>query len=256
MLPEERHAIERAKWDDLARSETLGAEDILPANATFRDWARRDSDLGEVADDVADFLGALEGRTVLEYGCGRGIFATLLARSGARVSAFDISPASVEHTRARAELNGVEVDATVAPAEDLPYADASFERVFGTATLHHVDVERAGPELHRVLAPGGRAVFLEPMGINPLLKFARDRLPYARKTPRGTDRPLTQADIEAWGAPYSEYRVQQFQLISMVERAFGFDTQFPRLRALDRALLERVPALRRYARCAVLYMIK
>ena len=256
MRQEDRHAIERAKWDALADSEELGPDDVLPASGNFREWARRDSDLGEVADDVADFLGDLNGMSVLEYGCGRGIFATLLGKSGARVSAFDISPASVEHTRSRAALNGVEVEATVAAAEKLPYADNTFERVFGTATLHHVDVTQAGPELHRVLVPGGRAVFLEPMGINPLLKFARDHLPYARKTPRGTDRPLTDADIEAWGAPYSQYRVQQYQLLSMVERAFGFDHQFPRLRRIDRALLERFPALRRYARLVVLYMVK
>ena len=59
-------------------------------------------------------------------------------------------------------------------------------------------------ELARVLAPGGKATFSEPLGTNPLVVLARAHLPYPGKHERGADRPLTVNDIAAWRAPFAE----------------------------------------------------
>src|SRR5207302_1903430 len=82
----------------------------------------------------------------------------------------------VAEARRRARANGAAVKIVTADAERLPFADASFDRVWGNAVLHHLDLGRAAPELRRVLAPGGVAVFCEPWGENPLLTWARRRL--------------------------------------------------------------------------------
>jgi 2-polyprenyl-3-methyl-5-hydroxy-6-metoxy-1,4-benzoquinol methylase len=167
----------------VARRGGAGSSCRAPAAA----YERAYEDFGEYARDsgrlvgVADFVGDLRGKRVLEYGCGLGEATVLLARSGARVSAFDLSPSSVEVTRRRAETNGLEVDLAVAAGEDLPYADETFDVVVGVAILHHLDVERAGRELHRVLKPDGKAAFVEPMAMNPVLNFVRDHVPYAHK---------------------------------------------------------------------------
>ena len=63
----------------------------------------------------------------------------------------------------------------------LRFADASFDRIWGHAVLHHLDVSVAAQEVRRVLRPGGVAVFCEPWGENPLLRWARTRLPYPGK---------------------------------------------------------------------------
>ena len=107
-----------------------------------------------------------------------------------------------------------------------------------------------------MLKPGGRALFVEPMGMNPLLDFARDHLPYRSKTPRGADVPLTYDVIDAWGERFAEARREELQFVSMVERLFGYDTRFPRLRRLDQVLITRVPRLRRYCRYVTIYMVK
>jgi len=52
-------------------------------------------------------------------------------------------------------------------AESLPYADASFDAVFGSSVLHHLDLDRALHEALRVLRPGGRCAFTEPNIVNP-----------------------------------------------------------------------------------------
>jgi 2-polyprenyl-3-methyl-5-hydroxy-6-metoxy-1,4-benzoquinol methylase len=110
-----------------------------------------------------DLLGDVAGKRVLEYGCGGGELAVRLARSGARVSTFDISYSSVEKARRLAESNGVRIEAVEAAAERLPYADETFEVVVGRSVLHLLDVERAPDELRRILRPGGKAVFSEPL---------------------------------------------------------------------------------------------
>jgi SAM-dependent methyltransferase len=253
---ETKYDIERAKWTQLSARE-LTANDVLPPGIRFRERVEAIDDyLSFVIDDVQEFLGELQGKRVLELACGSGTYAVLLARCGAQVSAADLSPGSIELARRRAQLNRVQLEATVAAAEDLPYPDQSFDLAFGTSALHHLEVDRAGPELWRVLKPGGRAFFLEPMGMNPALRFARDHLPYRYKTPRGADRPLTYVEIEAWGSGFSEYWFKECQLLSMIERLFGFHHRLPRLRRFDEAVLSGVPPLRRWARQVAIFGIK
>jgi ubiquinone/menaquinone biosynthesis C-methylase UbiE len=49
----------------------------------------------------------------------------------------------------------------------MPYADSSFDAVYGSSVLHHLDLDRALAEVFRVLRPGGRCVFAEPNILNP-----------------------------------------------------------------------------------------
>src|SRR5689334_7058566 len=120
-----------------------------------------------------DQLGPLAGKDVLDFGCGHGMAAVVLARRGARVTAFDLSEGYLSEAARRAAANAVRLDLVQADGERLPFADASFDRVWGNAVLHHLDLAVAGRELFRVLRPGGVAVFCEPWGENPLLGWAR-----------------------------------------------------------------------------------
>jgi SAM-dependent methyltransferase len=249
---EETFRVERGKWDAIAEEEAA-ASTLVPADHDFEAYARRS---GRIAAGAAPFLGDLSGKRVLEYGCGLGKFTAILARSGADVSAFDISPTSIEVARRRMALNELEADLAVAAGESLPYEDESFDVVVGIAVLHHLDVKLGSRELHRVLRPGGKALFVEPMGMNPLLNFARDHLPYRDKTPRGMDEPLTYDDIYAWAQPFGGVGFDELQLLSMVERLFGYEKRFPTLRRLDEALLARFEGLRRYCRYVTIYLVK
>ena len=249
---DEVHRVELRKWDAIARV-ARSDESLRVPDPDFAAYARRRRTLA----GVADFLGDLRGRRVLEYGCGLGYVTTLLARSGAVVSAFDLSAASIEVARRRAQLHRVadRIEFTVAPGEDLPYGDDSFDLVLGIAILHHLDVARAGPELRRVLRSGGRAAFLEPLGTNPLIAFARDHLPYPHKNPRGADRPLTFRDLEAWGSSFASFDHREIELLASIRRALGVRGA-PALDRTDDWLLARFPALRRYCRSTVLTMVK
>lgn len=248
---ESSHAIEREKWDAMAQGQAEDAKRLLP-HPDFESYLA-DS---RTFEGAAGFLGDLRGKRVLDYGSGVGMTAALLAKSGARVTGFDISPSSVAVAQKRAELNGLDIEFVVAAGEDLPFPDEAFDAVVGKAILHHLDVAVAGPELRRVVQPGGKALFSEPLRTNPVVQFARDHLPYRDKTPRGTDIPLSYQDIERWGEGFRHVDVHEIQLLSMIERAFGWEARFEGLRRLDRRLLKRFPSLRRYCRYAVIRMEK
>src|SRR5262249_45184112 len=98
-------------------------------------------------------LGDVQGLDVLDYGCGHGMAAVVLARRGARVTAFDLSAGYLAEADGRARANRVAIDLVQANGEHLPFADASFDRVWGNAVLHHLNLEVAGNELYRVLRP-------------------------------------------------------------------------------------------------------
>ena len=82
----------------------------------------------------------LEGKRVLDYGCGAGENACLLAACGAEVWGFDLSPVSIEKARRRAELMGLSERAhfDVYAAGKTGYADGQFDIVIGFAILHHL----------------------------------------------------------------------------------------------------------------------
>lgn len=135
-------------YDEFARAYSTANESNL-LNA----WYERPA-MVELAGDV-------EGRCVLDVGCGSGALGAALRDRGALVSGFDLSPAMVALARQRL---GDEVDLVVADlAERLPYEDASFDVVLCSLALHYLK-DWVGPlrELRRVLRPGGRLVVSVP----------------------------------------------------------------------------------------------
>lgn len=253
MTLENIYKVERTKWDALAE-QNLNSLRVLPPEENFYTHAKRASTMV----GVSEFLGNLRGKHILEYGCGLGEIATLLAKCGALVTTFDLSPKSILITRQRARLNNTDcnIRLAVAAGENIPYADESFDFIFGRAILHHLEADLGWSEISRVLKPGGKAVFVEPMGMNPVLNFVRDHVPYPSKKPRGADHPLTYEDIHTWGKGFREFTYREIQLLSMLERGLGFGRKIPLLRRLDDFLLRQLPFLRGFCRYVVMYCIK
>lgn len=105
------------------------------------------------------------GMRVLDVATGRGEVAILSAKQGAIVRATDISASLLQTTERNALAAGVRVATSVADMRDLALHDR-YDLVLGCAALHHLDedgVRKAVQSAVRVLAPGGRALFLEPL---------------------------------------------------------------------------------------------
>lgn len=103
----------------------------------------------------------LRGKDVLEIGCGTGVHARLLAEAGANLTAIDLTPTAVELTRKRLELHGLTADVREVDAEQLPFADASFDFVWSWGVIHHsAHTDQVVREIGRVLRPGGRLALM------------------------------------------------------------------------------------------------
>lgn len=97
-------------------------------------------------------------RDVLEVGVGAGTDFVQFARNGARLSGIDLTDAAVELVQKRLALEHLEADVRVGDAEELPFADASFDLVYSWGVLHHTpDTRKAVEEVRRVVRPGGEA---------------------------------------------------------------------------------------------------
>ena len=99
------------------------------------------------------------GRRVLEIGVGMGAdHAEWARRHPALLVGLDFTSRALDHTRARLHVEGYASRLLRADAEQLPFADGSFELVYSWGVLHHSpDTPQAIREVHRVLAPGGTA---------------------------------------------------------------------------------------------------
>lgn len=210
--------------------------------------------------DVAllELAGDVRGLEILDAGCGQGDLTIHLLRRGANVTALDVSPGMIDVVARRAaRLDGEQARlATVAaPLERSNLPDARFDLVVGRFILHHVDVASGAAEIDRILRPGGRAIFVENSGENPLLSFARDRLAGRWKIPRlGTvdEHPLTSGDLEALRRVFAAVRAHYpvFEFLTLFDRQvlrFRFPRASRAIRALDDAVHSRMPAARRFS---------
>ncbi len=201
-------------------------------------------------------LGEVRGKRVLDVGCGHGMASVVLARRGARVTACDLSLGYVREAQRRAEANDVPARFLVCAGERLPFADGVFDRIWGNAILHHLDLRLAAQELRRVLAPGGVAVFCEPWAGNRWLNWARQRLPYPGKQHTADETPLRLYDLAPLRSAFPSLRVQGHQLLSMVGRVVKHPRLTSGLAWCDDILLRRLPGWQRYCRYVVLVVGK
>ena len=205
-------------------------------------------------------LGDVRGKTILDFGCGSGANTVLLANRGAHVIAFDISESLLRLAERRLAVNGVAGGAgfIAASAHDLPLPSESIDVVFGIAILHHLDLALVSREVHRVLRPGGRAIFQEPVRNSAVLRFVRRLIPYRAPDVSPYERPLFDRELQAFAAPFRECRSRAFGLphVRVGERLPPWRKDPHALYRTDKAMLAAVPALARYASIRVLTLTK
>ena len=203
-----------------------------------------------------DRLGDVRGQRILDFGCGHAMASIVLARRGAKMTAIDLSHGYLTEGVRRASANDVPIEFVQANGEYLPFADASFDRIWGNAVLHHLDLKRTAREIDRVLAPGGWAIFCEPWGGNPLLRFARRWLPYPGKGRTPDEMPLMPRDVRILREVFADLEIEGAQLLGMASRVLGQGSVTSKLSALDRRLLGSLPVLQRFCRYVVLTLEK
>jgi SAM-dependent methyltransferase len=208
-------------------------------------------------------IGDLKGKTILDFGCGEGWSTLQYAKRGAKVYSFDISPESVRNLTSLAERSGVaaRIHPAVMAGESLGFPDGAFDLVLGVAILHHTDPFAAGAEISRVLKPGGRALFIEPLAHNWFLKIFR-RLTPDRRTP--TEEPMTTQQIGDFGKYFRSVEFRGYHFLSIFPQGLLWATGSQKLfrwslratEAMDGLLLKAFRPLKRYCWSAVIEVAK
>jgi SAM-dependent methyltransferase len=185
------------------------------------------------------------GSRALEYGCGPGGLAFALADQGVDAVGIDISPVAVDTANDEAAARELtSASFSVMNAEHLELPDRSFDLVFGSGILHHLDIARAIDEVARVLRDDGRAVFLEPLGYNPLINLYRRRTPSMRTA---DEHPLRREDLALMEMRFEQVERQSYSLAvlgALPFLRFRFRSGLvDRLAALDERLFARFPRL-------------
>jgi SAM-dependent methyltransferase len=196
-------------------------------------------DLDEYRFDKLHYLPRLvdfssfKGRRLLEVGCGIGTDLVRFAKGGARVTGVDLAQTAIDLARKNFELNGVAAEELrVADGEALPYPEASFDAVYGHGVIQYT----ANPaqlirECHRVLRPGGTAIFMvynRVSWLNGMSKVTKVALEHE-------DAPVLKkfsiAEFRALLGPFSDVRIvpERFPVKSRLHKGWkglAFNTFF------------------------------
>jgi SAM-dependent methyltransferase len=119
-----------------------------------------------IVESYADRIGDLQGKCILDVGCGLGGKTVAYAEAGARVTGVDISGENISRCVEFARARGVEALFAAGDAQRLPFVDGSFDTIIANDSLEHFsDPAAALRELARVLRTGGSIfLFFTPWG--------------------------------------------------------------------------------------------
>jgi 2-polyprenyl-3-methyl-5-hydroxy-6-metoxy-1,4-benzoquinol methylase len=211
-------------------------------------------------------LGPLEGKRVLDLGCGEGQNSALMALLGAHVIGVDISPGAIENAKKRAALNGVSDRTTFicSPLEAVELPPHTFDLIWGEGILHHL-IDRLDAVVERVTEwarPDAVFVCSEPVNRNATLRSLRKLVPVVTEhTP--DERPLEAGELDKLRAHLPNLELRSFALLGRLDRFvlenYNYErSSWPRravvsaIDALDYALLS-LPGVDRLAGAAVLH---
>lgn len=200
-----RKQIEQDHYDARARGEYIRAVNVY--DQAYLDY---------LTEQSFAWIGPLENRRILYYGCGLNWdTADRFRSSGAQTVMIDLSYQSVRMLAHKIVKEEADKELTVLQmdCERLGFRDRAFDIVYGRAILHHLDTDEAAREIARVLRPGGRAVFQEPLNMNLFINLFR-RLTPRWRTP--TEHPLSFADLKAVGQHFRRMTHIEFGLTAIV----------------------------------------
>lgn len=222
-------------------------------------------------------LGNVQGKTILNIGCGLGEEAVYLASKGAKVIALDISSEMLNFTKKLARKYKVDnITYHQMASENTLFKDASFDYIFGCNILHHVNIDKAIREAKRLLKPSGIAVFVEPLSYNPIINVYRI---IASKVRTDHEHPLSNRDMKIIKKAFPNMQHKELQLFTLlifvwfflVERlhpnktrywkkiiteAEKYRVPFTILFNFDKVMLKFFPFLRRYCWITVIKVQK
>jgi ubiquinone/menaquinone biosynthesis C-methylase UbiE len=146
-------------------------------NSLAGDYARfRTSYSDELFDAILEYARMPAAGRVLDVACGTGLGTLPYVQRGFAVTGIDVAPAMIEQARALLPPEA-SVDFTIAPAEALPFPDATFDLISCAQAFHWFEPRAAFAQCARVLRPGGAlAIFWKHAARDDLLTVTAEQI--------------------------------------------------------------------------------
>ena len=155
-----------------------------------------------------------KNKIVLDYGCGVGNATTKIAAlNPSKLFGIDISEVSINKAIKIAKSSNLLIEYSVDNCEKTKFKTETFDLVFGSGILHHLNLKKSVSEINRILKNNGEMVFLEPLGTNPLINFYRKLTPKSRSV---DEHPFLKKDFDFISSLFSQVTVKYYGFFTLV----------------------------------------
>lgn len=193
---------------------------------------------------------SINGKKVLELGCGTGVFTAEFTKRGVHIVSFDISYELLKSAKDKAKTNKI----LVSDAEFLPFKNEAFDFVIGVSILHHLDLGKVLEEIKMVLKNGGKVILSEPNMANPQI-FIQKNIPWLKKimcdTPTETAFYRNKFNLSLQKKGFTDVQIYPFDFLHPLTPSFMIN--FIRRFSL---FLERIPLVKEIAGSLLIYAQK
>mgnify|MGYP006115238073 FL=1 len=154
------------------------------------------------------------GKIVLDYGCGVGGITQKIAYSNpVKLIGIDISEVSINKAMKSAKNLNLQIDYSVDNCEKTRFEEKTFNLVFGSGILHHLNLDKAITEINRILKIEGEMVFIEPLGTNPLINLYRKLSPNSRSI---DEHPFVKKDFDLINSLFKNVNINYYGFFTLV----------------------------------------
>ncbi len=237
--------------DTLIPNDLTAVKEKQHATWSSGDYAVIGTTLQLMGEQLCEAVDLSAGWKVLDVAAGNGNAALAAARRGCEVVATDYVEGLLDRARRRADAEGLALTTKVADAEDLPFADDTFDAVLSTVgVMFTPDPQRAARQLVRVVRPGGRIGLANwtPEGfVGQMFKIVGQHVP----PPAGVPSPLqwgTEAGVEALLGSECDLKVTRQSFTFRYRSAHDF---FETFRAFYGPLVKALAALEESGRTSL-----
>ena len=165
-----------------------------------------------------DFYSILKKNTkskkILDFGCGIGSITEKIALyNPSQIVGIDISKVSIDKAKKNALEKNLDIKYSVDNCENSKLNPNSFDLIYGSGILHHLDLNSCLKEINRLLKQNGLMVFMEPLGTNPLINLYRKFTPKSRSQ---DEHPFIKQDFQLMESLYSRVDIKYYGFLTLI----------------------------------------